>query len=614
MSIEEAIESLNSPEQFATTQFYNIKNNCASVLNATIDAIQTSLVLVAGGGALFPAAPFYISCEFEVMKCTGKSTDTFTVTRGFDGTTAAAHTAGVIIEQRNNAALWTDLQLAVNNIESGATQVPFTPPNGSIGNAILAADVARPNMLQNGGFEQWSRGPGPFTVNGAIIADSWFISGLSSGTMSVSRDSANADVGSQYCAAAVYVRTAVNVDITQAGTLLSPQLRGQTVTFAFRIKTNVANAVRLRANDAITGAQFSSYHSGNNTYQTVTLTYPIALAATTLNIAVEFDVSCTAYIDNATLTIGTQADNYFPAQVPDIIPNANVGPDFPRQNLLLNGDFSIWQRGNGPFSGATSSRVYTADRWAWVQGGGVTTISRDTSNTDGSNSAAVAVITITSGGSGDLRQELSGISGSENVTYNIRGKTVAVSARVKSTVANSIRINLSDNISPAASSQYHSGGGAYETLTAVLDCSTGAGLLTVSFSITANGNYWVGKTMLVYGSTPTNYAGSHPADELARCMRYYEPLADGALGNPYIFGGYNGATASYYFYMPFKVRKAITPTITKNGTWTVFNAAQPSASGASPDGASMSAAITSTGYGYVQCGAAGQSWIGEANP
>jgi hypothetical protein len=119
MSIEEAIESLNSPGQLATTQFYNIKNNCASVLNATIDAIQTSLVLVAGGGALFPAAPFYLSCEYEVMKCTGKSTDTLTITRGFDGTTAAAHTAGVIVEQRNNAALWTDLQSAVNNIESG---------------------------------------------------------------------------------------------------------------------------------------------------------------------------------------------------------------------------------------------------------------------------------------------------------------------------------------------------------------------------------------------------------------------------------------------------------------------------------------------------------------
>jgi hypothetical protein len=38
---------------------------------------------------------------------------------------------------------------------------------------------------------------------------------------------------------------------------------------------------------------------------------------------------------------------------------ASVAPTLSRKNLLINGDFAIWQRGSGPYSGAG----YCADRW-----------------------------------------------------------------------------------------------------------------------------------------------------------------------------------------------------------------------------------------------------------
>src|SRR5215471_14015617 len=42
------------------------------------------------------------------------------------------------------------------------------------------------------------------------------------------------------------------------------------------------------------------------------------------------------------------------------VTNVKLGTDTARLNLLTNGGFEIWQRGNGPF---TANSAYTADRW-----------------------------------------------------------------------------------------------------------------------------------------------------------------------------------------------------------------------------------------------------------
>src|SRR5215472_3743812 len=85
--------------------------------------------------------------------------------------------------------------------------------------------------------------------------------------------------------------------------------------------------------------------------------------------------------------------------------NAKLGPDVPRANLLVNGGFEIWQRGNGPY---TTS--YSADRWVvGPQGTDTLSVAADTSHQDaGSSRCAACTFALGSGAGGtSLYQYLS---------------------------------------------------------------------------------------------------------------------------------------------------------------------------------------------------------------
>lgn len=72
-----------------------IKNSAASVLAANIGSGDGSLTVTTGQGANFPTSgDFRIIVGNEVMICTARTADTLTVTRGAEGSSAAAHTAG----------------------------------------------------------------------------------------------------------------------------------------------------------------------------------------------------------------------------------------------------------------------------------------------------------------------------------------------------------------------------------------------------------------------------------------------------------------------------------------------------------------------------------------
>lgn len=83
------------------------KNFAKGTLSTTYDDAATSIVLIAGDGARFPTAPFnavwWNSTDFpdpaddglaEIVRVTAKSTDTFTITRGQEGTAAQTHDLG----------------------------------------------------------------------------------------------------------------------------------------------------------------------------------------------------------------------------------------------------------------------------------------------------------------------------------------------------------------------------------------------------------------------------------------------------------------------------------------------------------------------------------------
>ncbi len=84
----------------------------------------TTLVLQAGDGAIFPAAPFNVTIwptgvaplvsNAEIARVTGKSTDTLTITRAQEGTSART----VIVGDQIAATITVK---TITDIESGAT-------------------------------------------------------------------------------------------------------------------------------------------------------------------------------------------------------------------------------------------------------------------------------------------------------------------------------------------------------------------------------------------------------------------------------------------------------------------------------------------------------------
>lgn len=543
------------------TAFSTIKNNVASLLNSSMDAAQGNLQLVNGAGTLFPAAPFYVSVEFEVMRCTAKAGDTLTVSRGQDGTTAAAHAASSIVEMRGNAALWTEVQTAVNAIEGGTNQIPFNPPAGSITNSLLAADVPQPNLLQNGGFENWIFGATPATTNGAYPLECWRISGAN---QTVTREATIVDTPSQYSAKFVIANSTQSYFVNDlAGFYSAPipgDLKGRTLTFSIRVRTNTANAVRAYYFDGATEA-VSSYHPGDDTWRTLTFTVTIANNATVSMWGLTFTAAGTIYVDNAVLVYGTAVRNYYPPlALPNAVPNARLGTDAPRYNLLTNGGFEIWQRGNGPFS-ANAARC--ADCWAISpMGSDAFTVNKETTTTDGSVGSAAAVTFTFNGGS-----TLAGPSRIyQHITMSdgpavLPNKVITFAIRIRATTPGVCRayVNLYNGSVNYMYSQLNAGSTNYETLFVTAQCPSNMTILQVGVAFFATGNVWMDNASVVLGPVPTDCPPLHPADEQDRCERYYE-IAGGIAAEDIGYGLAYAATTGIAPWQ-FRSKKASTPTI-----------------------------------------------------
>ena len=289
------------------------------------------------------------------------------------------------------------------------------------------------------------------------------------------------------------------------------------------------------------------------------------------------------------------------------IANDRLGPDVARANLLTNGGFKIWQRGNGAF---TANLAYTADQWLLNIGGGSTlSVSR--------------VTTVTSnGGDGDAGAQLGytfAAAGGQLQTLRIsdrpglKGKTLTLSARVYAQVPNAVRLSLTGDGTGAVTvySASHSGSSNFETLTVTYSVPNDATYLQcyVPYFIASAATVFVQNAMLVVGSQASNYVPLHPADDLARCLRYYEKIL--LLNQSW----YTDASRGVFFPMIYKALKPVTPTVTKVGTWALTNvSSQPAANVILIDGLNILATTTAAGWTQVSAGAGGDGVTVEANP
>lgn len=117
------------------TQLY--PNNARSVLNGDITIGATTLAVTPGTGADFPSPAnghyFLLTLAsvsgngedaWEIVKVTGRSTDTLTIVRAQEGTTAQAWTSGTIVEARLTGGTldkFGDLGSTSHNPSSGGT-------------------------------------------------------------------------------------------------------------------------------------------------------------------------------------------------------------------------------------------------------------------------------------------------------------------------------------------------------------------------------------------------------------------------------------------------------------------------------------------------------------
>ena len=174
------------------------------------------------------------------------------------------------------------------------------------------------NYLVNGGFEQWPFGAGAFTADGAYPTVRWLMDEIGTDTLSVTREGTVKSPNSLYSLAAVFVlgngagatqiyqQLSINANETNHGLL------GKAISASIEVDlaAGVASAVRaFIATDGTGGTTtYSSYHGNNTTLETLSVeNITVPTDATYVRVGLAFAASCTAYMDNAMLVIGTTA-------------------------------------------------------------------------------------------------------------------------------------------------------------------------------------------------------------------------------------------------------------------------------------------------------------------
>jgi hypothetical protein len=287
------------------------------------------------------------------------------------------------------------------------------------------------------------------------------------------------------------------------------------------------------------------------------------------------------------------------------VSNALLGTDTSRQNLLTNGGFEVWQRGGGPFN---TQSAFTADRWQLNLSGtdGISIQQASGANANNSRYSLQFGVNHGNGTQTALYQKIEDLA-------NLVGRTLTFACDVVTATANAVRICFGTQAGRIGFSAYHTGNNQWQRLVATYQVQAADTVLFVNVeSNNASATSLLDNAMLVAGVQAADYVPLHPADDLARCLRYYEVIGD--AGYVPIIGSYTGAGGIIYGFMRCLARKAVNPTLTKNGTWQVSNCSQPVVLGNTADGLSMQGTVTGAGYGYFAAAAAGQNVTVEANP
>tara|TARA_Y100000401_G_scaffold29321_1_gene21382 strand:- start:609 stop:1760 length:1152 start_codon:yes stop_codon:yes gene_type:complete len=155
-----------------------VANNAFGELNADINDSVTTIVLKSGNGARFPSLAgsqyFYAtlidtSNNLEIVKCTARSSDTLTVVRAQDGTSARSFVANDRIELRPVAAFFDTYQQKEASVDMNGTELILDAD----GDTSITADTDDQIDIKIGGSDKISLTSSGSTINNkvSIIAD-----------------------------------------------------------------------------------------------------------------------------------------------------------------------------------------------------------------------------------------------------------------------------------------------------------------------------------------------------------------------------------------------------------------------------------------------------------
>jgi hypothetical protein len=168
------------------------------------------------------------------------------------------------------------------------------------------------NLLINGGLELDQRAGGPYSGHGTRTLDGWQIVYGGAVTLTVTRETGVVDAMSAQSAKCVFTLGAGSIGTLKQSVEGWALYKGATVTARLRAKCSTAGAARAYLGDGVGDSSRSAFHSGGGGWETLTVTRALDPAATELTCGLYLTADCTAYIDNASLVLGSTPLPYAP--------------------------------------------------------------------------------------------------------------------------------------------------------------------------------------------------------------------------------------------------------------------------------------------------------------
>ena len=132
------------------TTFHSKLNRAYTTLDAALTDVALSFVCTAGEGARFPANTFHIQIGddaqgYEIVHCSARVVDTFTIVRAQEGTAALPFDAGTQVRHTHTAEMMTEVQTALNTVEDAYVTGPATATD----EAVVRFNLATGKLVQN---------------------------------------------------------------------------------------------------------------------------------------------------------------------------------------------------------------------------------------------------------------------------------------------------------------------------------------------------------------------------------------------------------------------------------------------------------------------------------